>query len=81
MIRIYLFALVFCVASVLSAAEYQTHELKQQSLVVHTNQGKVSLTAYSSHAVEVWYQPAGLSQLPSYAIVIAFTYPSAASTV
>jgi oligosaccharide 4-alpha-D-glucosyltransferase len=63
-----LFVLViFC--SLAQAAEYQSHRLDGNALVVLTNEGEVSLTAYSVHAFEVFYQPKNTKQLPSFALV------------
>jgi oligosaccharide 4-alpha-D-glucosyltransferase len=51
------------------AAEYQGHRLECHALVVVTNEGEVSLTAYSEHAFEVFYQPKNTKQLPSFALI------------
>ena len=62
--------LVFVLFSALTqAAEYKSHRLEGNALVVLTDEGKVSLTAYSAHAFEVFYQPKNTKQLPSFALV------------
>jgi oligosaccharide 4-alpha-D-glucosyltransferase len=55
--------------SLAQAAEYQSHRLEGSALVVLTDEGEVSLTAYSVHAFEVFYQPNNTKQLPSFALV------------
>ncbi|WP_293749836.1 alpha-glucosidase domain-containing protein [uncultured Paraglaciecola sp.] len=61
---------VFVVFSYLTqAAEYQSNRLEGNGLVVLTDQGKVTLTAYSAQAFEVFYQPTNTKQLPSFALV------------
>ena len=61
---------VFVVFSYLTqAAEYQSHKLEGNGLVVLTDQGKVTLTANSAHSFEVFYQPTNTKQLPSFALV------------
>jgi oligosaccharide 4-alpha-D-glucosyltransferase len=50
------------------AARYLDHELQGQSLIIHSDEGQLRLTAYNSHAFEVFYQPAQTKQLPSFAI-------------
>ncbi|GAC22015.1 glycoside hydrolase family 31 protein [Paraglaciecola arctica] len=60
---------VFVLFSSLSqAAEYQSHRLEGNSLVVLTDAGKVSVTAYSANSLEVFYQPNNTKQLPSFAL-------------
>ncbi len=60
---------VFVVFSYLTqAAEYQSHKLEGNGLVVLTDQGKVTLTANSGHSFEVFYQPKNTKQLPSFAL-------------
>ncbi len=53
-------------------ATYQSHQLKNKTLTVTTNQGQVSLSAYSDSAIAVHYLFTNSSnkadQLPSYAI-------------
>jgi oligosaccharide 4-alpha-D-glucosyltransferase len=63
-----LFVFVLFSASV-QAAEYQSHRLEGNKLVVLTDAGKVSLTAHSANAFEVFYQPRQTKQLPSFALV------------
>lgn len=55
--------------SLAQAADYQSHRLEGNSLVVLTDGGEVSITAYSTHAFEVFYQPKLTKQLPSFALV------------
>lgn len=50
------------------AALYQSHSLEDQSLVITTNEGQVTLTVHHETAFEVFYQTDGVKQLPSYAI-------------
>ncbi|MFQ3198702.1 MAG: oligosaccharide 4-alpha-D-glucosyltransferase, partial [Paraglaciecola sp.] len=50
------------------AARYLTHELQGQSLIIHSDEGQLRLTAYNAHAFEVFYQPTQTKQLPSFAI-------------
>ncbi len=50
------------------AAEYLSHKVDNQSLVIATDTGKVTLTAFSDSAIEVFYQPDHVKQLPSFAI-------------
>jgi oligosaccharide 4-alpha-D-glucosyltransferase len=51
-----------------TAANYQSHQLLDQSLLIQTDEGQLSLTAYSQDALEVFYQPRQTKQLPSFAI-------------
>ena len=65
--------IVFVIAFVSSiqlsvAAEYQSHKLDGNSMVVQTDEGLVTLTAYHQNAFEVFYQPNNTKQLPSFAI-------------
>ncbi|MFT5675269.1 MAG: oligosaccharide 4-alpha-D-glucosyltransferase [Paraglaciecola sp.] len=50
------------------AAEYQSHKLDGNSMVIQTDEGLVTLTAYHQNAFEVFYQPNNTKQLPSFAI-------------
>ena len=56
-------------SSLVQAAEYQSHRLEGNKLVVLSDAGDVSLTAYSGSAFEVFYQPQNTKQLPSFALV------------
>lgn len=56
------------VTQLVCAANYLSHSLDNQSLVIVTDEGKVTLTAFHEAAVEVFYQPSEIKQLPSYAI-------------
>jgi len=47
---------------------YISHNLNPQSLTISTHGGTVTLTPYTPSAMEVFYQPEGIRQLPSYAI-------------
>ena len=58
---------VFWIKSTL-AAEYISHSVDQQSLVVTTDEGRLTVTAYGNDAFEVFYQPTGVKQLPSFAL-------------
>lgn len=65
----YLLALsLLTVSGVTYAARYLDHELQGQSLIIHSDEGQLTLTAYNSHAFEVFYQPTDTKQLPSFAI-------------
>ena len=55
--------------SLAQAAEYQSHKLEGNVLVVLTDEGEVSLSAYSAHSFEVFYQPNNTKQLPSFALL------------
>ncbi|MFT6285044.1 MAG: oligosaccharide 4-alpha-D-glucosyltransferase [Arenicella sp.] len=56
-------------SSLVQAAEYQSHRLEGNKLVVISDAGEVSLTAYSGNAFEVFYQPKNIKQLPSFALI------------
>jgi oligosaccharide 4-alpha-D-glucosyltransferase len=62
-----IFSLSLCFSHVF-AANYQSFELQDQSLLIHTDEGQLSLTAYNQDALEVFYQPRQTKQLPSFAI-------------
>lgn len=66
--RVATFFLGMLVCLSVFAAEYQQHKLDNQSLIVVTDEGRVTLTAFSQHAFEVFYQPDNVKQLPSFAI-------------
>ena len=51
------------------ALEYQSHRLEKSTLVIITDQGKVSINARSKQAFEVFYQPKHTKQLPSFALI------------
>jgi len=75
---------LFC--SLALAAEYQSHRIEGNALVVLSDQGEVSLTAYSEHAFEVFYQPQNTKQLPSFALVgsqdeVLLTFKNTLSTL
>jgi oligosaccharide 4-alpha-D-glucosyltransferase len=50
------------------AAIYQSHQLQDNKLKLHTDEYTVSLSFKSEGAVEVVYQKSGLKQLPSFAL-------------
>ena len=50
------------------AADYQSHDLQGQTLIITTDEGKVELTAWHAEAFAVHYQPKGVKQLPSFAL-------------
>ena len=50
------------------AADYQSHRVEGQSLIIQSTQGSLMLTAYHENAFEAFYQPDGVKQLPSFAI-------------
>lgn len=50
------------------SAEYQTHRIEDNQLIISTDEGDIQITAYSESAFEIWYQPNGLDQLPSFAL-------------
>jgi oligosaccharide 4-alpha-D-glucosyltransferase len=61
-------ALLLLSSSVVQAEEYLSHKLQAGALVVLTDEGKVTLTAYSQQAIEVFYQTTNTKQLPSFAL-------------
>ncbi|AGH44731.1 glycoside hydrolase family 31 protein [Paraglaciecola psychrophila] len=63
-----LFVLVL-LSSLVQAAEYQSHRVEGNKLMVLSDVGDVSITAYSGSAFEVFYQPQNTKQLPSFALV------------
>lgn len=65
-VSLFVFALFISLAQ---GAEYQSHRLEGNVLVVLTDEGQVSLTAYSASAFEVFYEPKNTKQLPSFALV------------
>tara|TARA_R110001599_G_scaffold2861_4_gene15472 strand:+ start:26546 stop:29011 length:2466 start_codon:yes stop_codon:yes gene_type:complete len=67
LIRLSTFCLFFWACMALSA-EYISHELKGQVLHIQTDEGPLTVTAQSPNAFEVFYQPADVQQLPSFAI-------------
>ena len=58
------FSLLVCVlfSSILKAAEYKSHKLEGNALVVLTDEGEVSLTALTINAFEVFYQSKNLNR-------------------
>lgn len=52
----------------LAVEHYQSHRITPQGVVLTTDQGEVSVEFYNPHSVAVWYQPAGVTQLPSLLI-------------
>ena len=50
------------------SADYQSHKVEGQSLIIQSTQGTLTLTAYHENAFEAFYQPDGVKQLPSFAI-------------
>jgi oligosaccharide 4-alpha-D-glucosyltransferase len=55
-------------SSALQAAVYQSHQLQHNSLQIQTDEYSLQLSFKSSGAVEAFYQPQGLKQLPSFAL-------------
>ena len=51
-----------------SYADYVSHQVLANKLVVTTESGQVSLTAYGEEAIEVFYHHQAKQQLPSFAI-------------
>ncbi len=49
------------------AAEFRSYSLDDQTLTIQTDEGPVALTAWNDDALEVFYQPDGVKQLPSFA--------------
>ena len=66
------FALIALPSQAFNQATYLSHQLKNKTLIVTTNQGQVSLSAYSDSAIEVQYLVTNDSNkaayLPSFAI-------------
>ncbi|AWL11071.1 Oligosaccharide 4-alpha-D-glucosyltransferase [Saliniradius amylolyticus] len=59
-------ALFLCGATL--AADYQNHSATESALTIRSDEGLVRITAVGDSAFEVFYQPEGVKQLPSYAI-------------
>ncbi|WP_160178433.1 TIM-barrel domain-containing protein [Paraglaciecola mesophila] len=51
-----------------TGSEYLSHELNGQVLQINTDEGLVEITALANDSFEVFYQPSGIEQLPSFAI-------------
>ncbi|MBU3016603.1 DUF5110 domain-containing protein [Paraglaciecola agarilytica] len=51
-----------------TGSEYLSHELNGQVLQINTDEGLVEITALANDSFEVFYQPSGIKQLPSFAI-------------
>ncbi len=47
---------------------YLDHQLKNNKLTINTNEGRLTIRFLSKQAVEVFFQPPYVKQLPSYAI-------------
>ena len=60
--------IALCFAFASTAAQYQTHQLDGNTLLIQTDEGKLSLTFYQRDVVEAFYQPAETKQLPSFSI-------------
>lgn len=48
--------------------QYLYHKLKNSQLIIHSDEGEFSLTFFTPSALEVFFQPPHIKQLPSYAI-------------
>lgn len=59
---------LFTFAPLSFAAQYQSHTLDDQALIIQTDEGKLTLSAYHQDAFEVYYQADNTKQLPSFAI-------------
>jgi oligosaccharide 4-alpha-D-glucosyltransferase len=57
-----------CFSATSLAAQYQQHSLNGNTLNITSDEGELSLTFYQSNVVEAFYQPAGVSQMPSFSI-------------
>lgn len=60
-----------CLFSAHALAEfgvYRDHQVSDQSLIVNTSAGSVTLTLHNNQAMEVFYQPDGIKQLPGNAV-------------
>lgn len=55
-------------AAAATAADYQSHQLADGALLIHTDEGQVSLRFHQPGAVEVHYQKTGYRQLDSFSI-------------
>ena len=51
-----------------SASEYLSHQITESTLHLETDNGRVSVRPLSANSVEVFYQPEGVKQLPSFAV-------------
>lgn len=74
----YLLASIFCVfvSFTLNAADYVTHQQKDNVLTLQTTDGGVRITAISNSSFEVLYEHNGVKQLPSFALVPQSDKPS-----
>ena len=50
------------------AAEYLSHRIDNNQVLIDTDEGLVQISAYGESAFEVFYQPHNIKQLPSFAI-------------
>ena len=66
--RLFIVLIALFISPALLAAQYQQHNLHGNTLSISTDEGELSLTFYQSDVVEAFYQPAGVKQLPSFAI-------------
>lgn len=60
--------LLLCVVFSATAKDVVDVQVNDQSLLLSTNDGSVTITALSDSAVSVWHQPKNLKQLPSFAV-------------
>ncbi|MDN3638221.1 glycoside hydrolase family 31 protein [Simiduia curdlanivorans] len=62
---------------------YQNHSVVEQTLALQTDQGELAITLHNPQAMEVFYQPNKVKQLPSFALAktpIQATKPHLSST-
>ncbi|MFT4924643.1 MAG: oligosaccharide 4-alpha-D-glucosyltransferase [Phenylobacterium sp.] len=52
-----------------ACADYVSHQVSDNAVVINTIDGKVTLTAHHSQAIEVAYEKTGVKQLPSFSLV------------
>jgi oligosaccharide 4-alpha-D-glucosyltransferase len=69
MFKLALFLIFIGFVPLAQALEYQSHTVEKSTLVILTDQGKVSINARSKQAFEVFYEPTDTKQLPSFALI------------
>lgn len=65
---LFLLIIVVCLSRVTAAANYQSHAIDNNSLIIETDAGQVVMSAYGDSAFEVLYLPTQDKPLPSFAI-------------
>ncbi|GAB3031077.1 glycoside hydrolase family 31 protein [Bowmanella dokdonensis] len=65
LVTLLLYVFVLCPVA---ASELLSYQLQDGALILQTDNGQVSLTAYGQESFEVFYQPTDVPQLPGYAV-------------